>query len=121
METPTGLQDATVQSFDLESVLEELEREEAFWSSRRAASSLVKENELTVVVTTVLKGETIREHEAPHPAFILVLDGEIVVRFADDERRLGEGHAVALAGGVRHSVDAPEDAHFLVVLGGKAS
>lgn len=118
METPTGLQDAAVQFFDSETVLQELEREEAFWSSRRAASSLVKEEELTVVLTTVLKGETIREHAAPNPAFIFVLEGEIVMRFADDEKRLAKGQGVALAGGARHSVDAPADARFLVVLGG---
>jgi len=119
METPIDLQQTPVQRFDLGSVAEELEREEAFWSSRRAAASLVKEDDLTVVVTSVLKGETIREHAAPTSAFVTVLNGEIVVRFGDREERLTAGQSVAFAAGVRHAVDAPEDARFLVVLGGR--
>jgi quercetin dioxygenase-like cupin family protein len=120
MDTPTTLQEAAVQTFDLNAIAAELEREEAFWSSRRAASSLVKEDDLTVVLTTVLKGETIREHAAPKAAFVTVLEGEIILRFADEEKRLAKGQSVAFAGGVRHAVEAPEDARFIVVLGGSS-
>jgi len=118
MNTPVKLQEAGIQSFDLAEVAQELEREDAYWASRRAAAALVKEDDLTVVLTTVLKGETIREHAVPNAAFVMLLEGEIVLRFADEEKHLTKGQSVAFAGGERHSVYAPQDARFLVVLGG---
>lgn len=119
MDTPVALQKTAVQGFDLATIAAELEREDAYRSSRRTAAALVKENDLTVVLTSVQKGETIREHAVPNAAYVMVLDGEVVMRFPDEEKRLSKGHSVAFAGGVRHSVDAIEDTRFLVVLGGK--
>jgi quercetin dioxygenase-like cupin family protein len=118
METPVKLRETGIQSFDLDQVAQDLGREDAYRASRRAAASLVKEDDLTVVLTAVLEGETIREHAVPNAAFIMLLEGEIVVRFADEETHLTKGQSVAFAGGERHSVYAPQDARFLVVLGG---
>ena len=75
------------ESFDLSQVADTLECEEAFFASRRTAASLAKGDDLRFILTVMMKGETLREHAAPNSAVVVVLQGEIIVRFADVEKR----------------------------------
>ena len=120
MVRPIRLQESPIASFDLDAVADTLKGEKAFQTSRHTAASLIKGDDLRVVLTVAMKGGTLREHAAPRPAVVVVLAGEIVVRFpgTDEEKLVSTGGAVAFDAGVRHAVEAIEDARFLIVIGG---
>ena len=117
---PVRLQDSPIASFDLGAIGDALIGEDAYGRSSHTGASLVKGDDLRFVLTVGKKGATVRDHSAPSPAVVVVLDGEIVLRFpeADEQRQLTAGGAAAFDAGVRHSVEFIEDARFLIVIGG---
>ena len=117
---PVNLEETATATFDLGDLAAQLEAEDAFEASRHTAGTLVKGDDLRVILAVASEGSQLREHAAPNPAIVVVLTGEVVFRFFEtgEETTLSAGQAVAFGGGVRHVVDATEDARFLIVIGG---
>jgi len=86
----------------------------------RAAVTLVKQAGMSIVLTHLHKGGVLREHGAPGPASVQVLDGQVRFQIGDESVEAGAGRLVAFDGGVRHSVEALEDATLLLTITGGA-
>jgi quercetin dioxygenase-like cupin family protein len=92
--------------------------------SGRRAETLVKDDQLRVVLVTMRAGAELREHEAPGPITIHALRGRFAVAVGGEERELAAGSVVALAASARHAVRALDDGAFLLTIawpaGGRA-
>ena len=108
-----------VLGFDLEAELQTA-REELRAGPSRMARTLVKEGPLRVTLVGLGPGGTIRPHQADAPITIHVLEGEILLETGSEIHRRTKGSLVALDGGVRHAVSAPNGGFFLLTLTGQS-
>ena len=80
----------------------------------RAARTLIRTPQLSVVLVAVREGGELNEHTAEGPITIHVLDGCIEL-YADGRRHtLGAGMLMSLEGGIPHSVASAEGGLFLL-------
>jgi quercetin dioxygenase-like cupin family protein len=86
-------------------------------ASGRRAETLVKNDELRVVLITMRAGAALQEHTAPGPITIQTLRGRFAVDVEGSERELGIGGLIAIATGAPHAVRALEDGGFLLTIG----
>jgi quercetin dioxygenase-like cupin family protein len=85
----------------------------------RRAVTLIRESGLSVVLTHLRAGAQLREHAAPGPATVQVLDGKVQIELGGKRlEAVGAGHLVAFDAGVRHAVTAEEDSTLLLTLAG---
>jgi quercetin dioxygenase-like cupin family protein len=84
------------------------------------AITLRKAAGLTLVLLTMHAGSQLQEHDAAAPIAFHVISGRI--RFTTDDKavELGPQMVLTLDGGIKHRVDALEDAVCLLILGGAA-
>jgi len=61
-------------------------------------------------------GQELTEHSSPFDAFVLVLEGELVLTIAGKPVRATSGTIVRLPANVPHAVDAPAAARMLLVM-----
>ena len=90
-----------------------------FATSGRASLTLVRGDELTVVLVALKAEKVLEEHPAPAAATVIMLKGSIIFTTSKDKITVEQGEGVSFAGDVLHSVHAKEDCAFLVVIGGK--
>ena len=119
---PVELTPATLMSFPLQAMAQQLMTEDAFQTSGRNALTLIHDKNLTVVLTVLKAGDVLDEHHAPAPVTLLPLFGEIVLASADGTTRLTLDHsnAAVFAAHLPHRVEAQQDSAFLLVMGGQA-
>lgn len=86
-------------------------------ASGRRAETLVKTDQLRVVLVTMRGGAELHEHHAPGPITIQALRGQLVARVAGDEFQLQPGNLIAVAAGVRHAVQVEGESAFLLTIG----
>jgi quercetin dioxygenase-like cupin family protein len=118
---PVELSDATLTSFPVQDMAQQLMTEEAFQTSGRNALTLIRDKNLTVVLTVLKAGAILQEHHAPAPVTLLPLFGHIVL-LADEGRKsreLSPGTTGAFAAHLEHRVEATQDSAFLIVMGGQ--
>jgi quercetin dioxygenase-like cupin family protein len=84
------------------------------------ARTLVKQGPLRLTLVGLGPGGTIRPHQADAPITIHVLEGEILLEAGGDVHRVSNGSLVALDGGVRHAVSAPQGGFFLLTVAGQS-
>ena len=89
------------------------ERESA---SGRRSETLIKTDDLRVVLVTMQANASLAEHTAPGTITIQVLSGEMGVTAEGNDHVLGVGGFVSLAAGVRHAVHARQDGAFLLTI-----
>lgn len=82
----------------------------------RHAVTLVREGGLSVVLTHLRPGATLREHAAPGPTTVHVLDGHVRCLLGDEQIDAPAGRLVAFDAGIRHTVEAVEDSTLLLTL-----
>ena len=111
----TTLEDGQV--LDLRSVTEEMQGDAAYLRGGHTARTLLRAEDLRVVVVTMKEGSSIAEHRAEHSATIHVVAGSVCVRFRDRKVDLRAGQVVVLEQKVRHAVDAIADSCFVLTLG----
>lgn len=85
-------------------------------ASGRRAETLLKNDGMRVVLTTMRAGAILAEHTAPGAITIHALRGRFTVHAGDEERHLGPGELLAIAAGVRHDVQAIADGAFLLTM-----
>jgi quercetin dioxygenase-like cupin family protein len=100
--------------FNLNDEIERFEPGET--KSGRRAETLIKTDQLRVVLVTMLEGSHLQEHTAPGPITIHALRGRFAVQIEQDEQELGAGGLISIAPGVRHSVRSIEPGAFLLTI-----
>jgi quercetin dioxygenase-like cupin family protein len=119
---PVELSDTTLTSFPVQEMAHQLMTEEAFQTSGRNALTLIRDQNLTVVLTVLKAGAVLQEHHAPAPVTLLPLFGNIVL-LADEGRKsteLSPGITGAFTAHLEHRVEATQDSAFLIVMGGQS-
>lgn len=116
---PLKVDERWIEAFPLHAMAEQLMGEDAFAESGRNALSLVRGDEMTVVLTVMKEGAVLHEHRAPGPATVVVLIGRIRVMSGDEATPLDAGSAVSFTANLLHAVKAVEDSAFLIVIGGR--
>jgi quercetin dioxygenase-like cupin family protein len=82
----------------------------------RRAVTLVRESGINVVLVYLRPEATMREHAAPGPATVQVLDGHVRLDVGDEQMDMPAGRLVAFDAGVRHEVHAIEHSTLLLTL-----
>lgn len=110
--------------FDLPTIETEMRHEEAYAREGHAARTLVREQDLRVVLIAMKAGGHIPEHLANATMSIHTLAGLVRVHLPrlarQHEDRIVELHAgqlLALDRGIPHSVEAAADSTFVLTLG----
>ena len=116
---PVSLETSITKGFPLNSMAEQLIEEATGASTGRAALTLARGDDLTVVLTAMTAGTVLHEHRAPSSATVVALKGNIVFSSSTENVRLEQGEAVVFTADVLHAVEANEDSVFLIVIGGK--
>lgn len=114
---PPGMLAASVMAFDLPAELERLRAEDSYQHGERNARTLVHEPDFRVVLIALKQGGKLEEHLAPAPISIHALDGQLLARLPQETVELPPGRLLALDAGVRHEVEAVEEAAFLLTIG----
>lgn len=99
-----------LQSFDLVAEVAGLRGEEAFRGGRRNSITLRKGEGMSVVLLVMGAGDRLEEHAAPGPISLTVREGRVRFSTPEEEVEAGPETLLACDAGVRHSVEALEDA-----------
>lgn len=99
-----------LQSFDLGAEVARLREEEAFRGGRRNSITLRKGEGMSVVLLVMGAGDRLEEHAAPGAISVAVREGRISFTTPDAEVEIGPGTLLTCDAGVRHAVEALEDA-----------
>jgi quercetin dioxygenase-like cupin family protein len=102
--------------FDLSAEVERL-KAEATWSTGQNARTLVKYDDLRIVLTALRAHAAIPEHQTDGRPSVQVLSGHIQVRASGRTFNLRAGGFVALDHAVRHAVTALEESAYLLTIG----
>lgn len=103
--------------FDLASIDAEIRREDAYQREGHTARTLVREEDMRIVLVVMKAGARIAEHRANETASIQALSGHVRVRLADKAADLPAGRILVLDRGLRHDVEAVTESAFLLTLG----
>ena len=106
------------QSFDLVAEVAGLRGEEAFRGRRRNSITLRKGEGMSVVLLVMGAGDRLEEHAAPGPISLTVREGRVRFSTPDEEVEAGPETLLACDGGVRHAVEALEEAVCVVTITG---
>jgi quercetin dioxygenase-like cupin family protein len=108
-------------SLDLDAIARELLESARADADGKAARTLFKSTELTVLVTALRAGAALQEHAAPGPVTILPLVGRVDFEAPtrSETASIEGARMLAMSPGLRHAVTASEDAAFLLIIGGR--
>lgn len=81
------------------------------------AVSLVKHEDMRVVLLTLDGGAVLKRHEVEASVLLHVQSGAVQVVFDDETLELGPGRLCVLERGVAHELHASEDSVVLLVMG----
>jgi quercetin dioxygenase-like cupin family protein len=107
--------------FDLAAIDAEMRRGEPYQRDGHAARTLIREEDMRVVLIVMRAGARIREHRANDTASIHALSGHVRVQLPDHAADLPAGRLLVLERGLRHDVEAVAESAFLLTLGWQAS
>jgi quercetin dioxygenase-like cupin family protein len=101
--------------FDLGAEVHRLQAETT-WSTGQNARTLVKYDDLRIVLTALKATERIPEHKTEGRISIHVLSGHVHVKASDRTFSLRGGGLLALDRGMPHDVEALEDSAFVITI-----
>jgi len=78
--------------------------------------TIVKKKEGTITLFAFDEGESLSEHTAPFDALISILDGEAIIKIADDEHHLVAGDMIVLPALIPHAVMARKRFRMLLAM-----
>jgi quercetin dioxygenase-like cupin family protein len=101
--------------FDLPAEIARLKAEPT-WSAGHSARTIIKYDDLRVVLLAMNAGHKMAEHKAEGRISVHVLSGHIAFRTAERTFDLRAGGLIALDRGVPHDVTALEESAFLLTI-----
>jgi quercetin dioxygenase-like cupin family protein len=101
--------------FDLTRELEQLHREPE-WDSGQNAKTLVKYDDLRIVLTALKAGARLPQHQTKGRVSIQTVVGHILVRAEGRTFDLSTGTLLALDQNLPHDVEALEESAFLITI-----
>ena len=105
-----------VLTFDLPALLAQVKREDTWASASRVGRTLVKTQNLRVVLMALHAGATIPAHQAGGPISVQVSEGTLTFRTETHTFTLRSGQLLALQAGISHTVEAADEAAFLLTV-----
>ncbi len=69
-----------------------------------------------VILLALPKGELLQDHQVHEHALVLLLEGQVLIRAGDGERRLDRHGLMHFDPGERHEVEALTDSRLLICL-----
>ena len=106
--------------FDLAAIDAEMRREDAYRGGGHTARTLVREDDMRIVLIVMRAGARIAEHGANDTASIHAISGHVRVRLPNNAVDLPAGRLLVLERGLRHDVEAVAESAFLLTLGWQA-
>jgi quercetin dioxygenase-like cupin family protein len=103
-----------LQSFDLEAEVARLRAEKEWQEGRRNAITLRKGGGMNLVLLAMRAGDRLEEHAAPGPISLSVREGRVRFTAGAEEVEAGPETVLTCDAGVRHAVEAVEDAVCLI-------
>jgi quercetin dioxygenase-like cupin family protein len=110
-----GNMTAVVEHFDLEREVASLQQQKPTGTGV-SSKLLFKNADLRIVMLSLKAGAHLDEHHADGTCSVHVLRGAIQLRTNEQTHDLGPGHLLTLAASTPHSVNAAQDAVFLLTL-----
>ncbi len=104
-------------AFSLGEVAQELQQGAAYDREGQVARTLVRTDDLRIVLVVLKAGKTISEHRAGVTASVQTLSGHIRLQLPDRSVELPAGELLVLGAGLEHDVQAETDSTFLLTLG----
>jgi quercetin dioxygenase-like cupin family protein len=101
--------------FDLALELRDAESRKP-WPSGLYSKTLVKKDDLRVVLFVMESGAMLKEHHADGSITVHVLQGEIRFRTPEENHELRTGQLLTLARSIKHSVESMQNAAFLLTI-----
>ncbi len=119
---PIALAAETLAFFPLADVARELEARDEYRRSGVAGITLVRDEQLTLMLVALRQGAVMREHRAPSAGSVVLLSGAVGFFAGDDgpETVLTAGSLAVFSADLAHAVHARDDARYLVVIGGRS-
>ena len=118
---PVELTAGILRFFQLDGLAQDLTTEEGYRASGVASVTLARDEHVTLVLVALRAGGIMREHRAPSAATVVLLSGR--ARFVSgmdaQQTEMEPGTLAAFSADVPHSVEAVEDATYLVIIGGR--
>ncbi len=105
-----------IRQIDLEPVMRELWEQIDEVNGGNTAQTLLKQDMFRVVMIAVKQGARIPEHKVDGACSIQLLTGRAYIDFHGDRRELRPGQLLTIDTGIRHDVEAIEDACLLVTI-----
>ena len=106
--------------FDLSAVATELRELEGYHRDGHIARTLVREEDLRVVLIVATAGARITEHQAKDTVSIHTVHGNVRLTLSgDDGVDLSAGQVLVLEGALPHDVEALTESTLLLTLGGR--
>ena len=119
MSKPESIHQGAV--FDLAAIDAEMRREDAYQRDGHTARTLVREDDIRIVLIVMRAGARMAEHRANETASIHTLSGRVRLRLPDHDADLPAGRLLVLERGLRHDVEAVAESAFLLTLGWQAN
>lgn len=118
-ETSSQLSDylsAPLSTFDIRSTLREIKAQEAWKKGERSAKTLIKDHRQRITMVALHKGAKVASHQANGAISVQMIDGKM--RFITPLKTvlLEKGQILTLQPKIQHSMEAPEEAVFLLTL-----
>lgn len=119
---PVELTAGILRVFQLQGLARELTTEDGYRASGTGSVTLARDEHVTLLLVALRAGGIMREHRAPSAATVVLLSGR--ARFVSgmdaQQTEMEPGTLAAFSADVPHSVEAIEDATYLVIIGGRA-
>jgi quercetin dioxygenase-like cupin family protein len=103
-------------TFDLESQLAELRKDEAYRRSGRAGRTLAKSGRLRLTLVAMAAGNEIGTHQADSPMALHVLQGHLRFRADGEDHEMRSGEVLFFGPGDAHDIRAEEESALLITI-----
>jgi quercetin dioxygenase-like cupin family protein len=101
--------------FDLGQEMADSEQKKP-WESGHYAKTLFKKSDFRIVLISLERGVTIREHHSDGTISVHVLKGSIRFTVDGDATELRSGNVLTLSASIKHEVEALEESAFLLTV-----
>lgn len=118
---PIALPSGTLGFFPLRELAAELEARDEYGRSGVSGITLVRDENLTLMLVALREGAVMREHRAPSAGGVVLLSGRASFVAGDEgsETELATGSLAVFSADMPHAVRAQENARYLVIIGGR--